>query len=137
MKFDLTVDRHKQWFVPVWVSIGGRKALITFKVDSGCNSLVLSHRTLSKLGIPTDNDTLSKLPEIPGALASGTTDIFRKLGAVSLFHDKKQSAQIGKIPAICHAARQTHDLLGTEVLGLFDGIGFNLKGNKYMELIKA
>ena len=100
MKFKLTVDHNKQWFISAWVH------------------------------------ELSKLPEIYGALASGETDIFRKLGFAALFYDNKQTVQIGKIPALCQAARQTHDLLGTEVLGMFDGIMFNMKGEKYMELIK-
>ena len=136
MKLELTTDRNNQWFVPVWVSVRGRKVLVRFKVDSGCNALVLSHRTLNKLGVPTDRGTLSKLPEIPGALASGATDTFNKLGEVSLYQDSEQTGHIGKFPAICHATRQTHDLLGTGVLGLFDGITINLKGSKYMELVK-
>jgi hypothetical protein len=134
MRFELTVDRNNQWFVQLWVSVGGRKALITFKVDSGCNSLVLSHRTLGKLGILTDKDTLAKLPEVPGKLASGDIHTYRKLGAVSLYQNKGQTAQICKVDAICHSTRETHDLLGTEVFRRFSGVSFNLVGDKYVEL---
>ncbi|MCL2356598.1 MAG: hypothetical protein FWC70_05480 [Defluviitaleaceae bacterium] len=136
MKFELTVDHANQWFIWAWVHIAGRKAYTQFKVDTGCNALILSHRTLKLLGITTDEAELSKLPEISGALAGGTTDIFRKLGAISLYCDKGQAIYAGKIPALCHATRQTHDLLGTEVLRLFSGVSFSLKGNKFMELIQ-
>jgi len=106
-------------------------------VDTGCNALILSHRTLKLLGIATDEARLSKLPEVEGSLASGIIDIFRNMGEISLCHDNKQADPIGKIPALCHAARQTHDLLGTEVLRLFDNVLFNLKGDKHMELVKS
>jgi len=137
MKFELTVDNNNQWFISAWVHVAGRKAYAQFKIDTGCNTLILSHRTLKLLGITTDEAELSKLPEVPGALASGATDIFRKLGAVALFHDNKQTVKIGTITAMCHASRQTHDLLGTEVLGLFDGVFFKLKGKKHMELVTS
>jgi len=115
MKFELTVDHSNQWFVSAWVHVAGRSANVQFKVDTGCNALVLSHRTLRLLGITTTESELSKLPEVSGELASGTTDIFRKLGLVSLYHDNKQATQIAQVPAICHTTRQTHDLFGTEV----------------------
>jgi len=136
MKFELTIDNNNQWFVSAWVHVVGRNVNVQFKIDTGCNALVLSHRTLKLLGITTTETELSKLPKISGELASGTTDVFRKLGVVSLYHDNNQITQIGIVPAICHATRQTHDLLGTEVLRLFDSVSFNLEGNKYMELAK-
>ena len=136
MRFDLTIDHSNQWFISAWVHIAGRKANAHFKVDTGCNALILSHRTLKLLGITTDEAELSKLPQVSGELASGTKDIFRKLGMVSLYRDGGQALHIGKFPAMCHAGRQTHDLLGTEVFRQYAGVAFGLKGNKHMELIK-
>jgi len=131
---DLRVDTHNQWFVSLWVSVSGRKTYTEFKVDSGCNSLVLSHKTLKKLGVSADKENLSKLTSVPGKLASGDTHIYKKLGAVSLFKDKGQTTQVCKADAICHYTQETHDLLGTEVLRQFSGVTFGLVGDKFMEL---
>ena len=134
IKFDMEVDPDNQWFVNVWVAISGRNVFVRFKVDTGCNSLVLSHRTLNKLRISTDKADLSKLMPVPGKLASGDKHTFRKLGAVSLCQDKNQAVQICKADAICHSTHETHDLLGTEVLRQFSNVTFGLIGDKYMEL---
>ena len=132
--FDLRVDTHNQWFVSLWVCIGERRAYTEFKIDTGCNSLVLSHKTLNKLGLSTDNENLSKLISISGKLASGDTHTYKKLGAVLLFQDKGQTVQICKADAICHSTKETHDLLGTEVLRKFSNVSFGLNGDKYIEL---
>ena len=134
MRLDLTVDGNNQWFVPAWVAIGGKCYRVRFKVDTGCNSLVLSHSTLKNMGFSVSEDDLSKLPFLSGKLASGKEDTFVKLGAVSLCQDKNQAKQICKANAICHSTHETHDLLGTEVLRRFSSVTFNLFGNKYMEL---
>ena len=134
IKFSLTVDADNQWFVSAWVIIGSKKHRVDFKVDTGCNALVLSHRTLNKLGFSTKNTDLSKLPSLSGKLASGDKHTFRKLGAVSLCQDKAQTVQICKVDAICHSTHETHDLLGTEVLRQFSGVTFGLVGDRYMEL---
>ena len=134
MKLELTVDSNNQWFVPVWVSIGGKKYRVRFKVDTGCNSLVLSHSTLKNMGFSAIKTDLSKLPPVSGKLASGDEHTFVKLGTVSLCQDRKQAVQICKADAICHSTHETHDLLGTEVLRQFNGVIFSLVGDKYMEL---
>jgi len=70
IKFKLKIDPNNQWFVYAWVTMGGKKSRVEFKVDTGCNSLVISHRTLKNLGYSTKESDLSKLPGITGALAS-------------------------------------------------------------------
>jgi len=134
MIFIMKVDNNNQWFITAWVLIGNRKTPVTFKIDTGCNSLILSHRTLNKLGLSTDIATLAKLPPVSGKLASGDKHIYRKLGGVLLYQDKEQLSQICKANAICHSTHETHDLLGTEVLRQFSGVSFGLAGDKYMEL---
>jgi hypothetical protein len=134
MKLDLRVDNNNQWFVPVWVVIGEKKYRVEFKIDTGCNSLVLSHSTLEAIGISIKEPDLSKLPPIAGRLASGDKHTFRKLGEVSLYQDKNQTLLICKPDATCHTTRETNDLLGTEVLRRFNGVSFFLIGDKYMEL---
>jgi len=134
MKLDLRVDDNNQWFVYIWVAIGGKLKRVEFKADTGCNSLVLSHSTLEGMGFSVEKSDLSKLPPMPGKLASGDIHTYRKLGAVSLYQNKGQTAQICKVDAICHSTRETHDLLGTEVFRRFSGVSFNLVGDKYVEL---
>ena len=136
MKINLAIDKHNQWFVPVWVNISGKKFRVEFKVDTGCNSLVISHSTLKSMGFSTNEADLSKLSSLSGELASGDSHTFKKLGEVSLFQDKNQTTQICKANAICHSTHETHDLLGTEVLKQFHSIFFSLINEKYIELIK-
>jgi len=134
MRFELKVDGRNQWFVYVWVSIGEKKTYVEFKIDTGCNALVLSHSTLSDLGFSIKEADLAKLSPMSGKLASGDIHTYRKLGAVSLYQNKGQMAQICKVDAICHSTRETHDLLGTEVFRQFSGVSFNLVGDRHMEL---
>jgi len=134
MILKLRVDHKNQWFVWAWVAIGTKRHRVEFKVDTGCNSLVLSHSTLEGMGFSVEESNLAKLPPMPGKLASGDIHTYRKLGAVSLYQNKGQTAQICEVDAICHSTRETHDLLGTEVFRQFSGISFNLVGDKYVEL---
>ena len=134
MKFRMKIDENNQWFVTAWVFVGNRKVPVAFKVDTGCNSLILSHRTLNKLGVSTTETDLAKFSALPGKLASGDKHVFRKLGAVSLFQDKNKTVQICRADAICHSTQETHDLLGTEIFRQFNGVEFGLIDEKYMEL---
>jgi len=134
MTFKLKIDSQNQWFVWIWVSIGNRKALVKFKIDTGCNAMVLSHGTLKSLGYSTKEAGLSKLPPVVGTIASGEEHTFRKLGKISLCKDDKQAVQICEADAICHSTHETHDLLGTEVFRQFSGVSFNLVGDRHMEL---
>jgi hypothetical protein len=134
MKIYLEIDNYNQWFVPVWVAIGGRIKRVEFKVDTGCNSLVLSHSTLEIMGFSVSKAGLSKLPPAYGKLASGDKHTLRKLGAVTLYQDKGQTVQICKADAICHTTQETNDLLGTEVLRQFTGVSFGLVDDRFMEL---
>jgi len=106
------------------------------KVDNGCNALVLSYDTLEKLGISTKTADLENLPNKTGRLASGEKHTFKNLGEVSLYRTGEQPIHICNVEAICHATRETNDLLGTEVFSQFTDVNFRLSGNKYMELLK-
>ncbi|MCL2357252.1 MAG: hypothetical protein FWC70_08875 [Defluviitaleaceae bacterium] len=136
MKLKLRVDSNKQWFVSMWVVKGGAKYRVEFKVDNGCNALVLSHDTMKKLGFSTAAADLEKLPNKTGRLASGEKHTFKNLGAVSLYRTGKQPVHICNAEAICRATHETNDLIGTEVLNQFTDVNFHLSGNKYMELLK-
>ena len=132
IKIEMRTDSHKQWFAEVWVVIGKTVKSVEFKIDTGCNSVVLSHKTLKRFGL-VESD-LAKLPKTSGVQASGENHPYLKLGTVSLHQSKNKP--ICKTEAVCHATHETHDLIGTEVFMKFCGVIFNLTGNKYMELIK-
>jgi len=137
MTIEMEIDRNKQWFTFIWVKLGERSALVRFKLDTGCNSLVISHKTLAALGYSASKDSLAKLPSIEGVLASGEKHIFKKLGKIDLYKDQHISLQICKTDAICHETHETHDLLGTEVLQQFSDIRLRLLGNKFIELVRS
>jgi len=130
LRTKMRVDPHDQWFIYAWVLIGGRKLYVEFKVDTGCNSLVLSHKTLKKFGVNIAE--LARLPSITGIQASGDIHDYKKLGTISLFHNK--TLHICDTEAVCHATRETHDLLGTKVFMKFCGLAFNLADERHMEL---
>ncbi|MCL2223769.1 MAG: retropepsin-like domain-containing protein [Defluviitaleaceae bacterium] len=134
MKLKLAVDPNNQWFVPVWVLLNGQMRQVMFKVDTGCDSVILSHSTLKRLNISTEFTDLSKLLGETGRLASGKKSEFKNLGAVSLYSGKNQLGHICDVRAMCHATRKTNDLLGTSVLKQFGNVNFNLADGKYMEL---
>jgi len=135
MRIELTIDPNNQWFATVWVVVDKQKAKIEFKVDNGCNALVLSHETLEKLSIPCKPKDLTKLPDMTGKLATGVKSRFKQLGTVSLYSINKNPLHICNAKAICHASCETNDLMGTEVLQQFTDVNFHLSGNKYMELL--
>jgi len=134
---ELVVDSNHQWFVNMWVALQGRAQEVRFKVDTGCNALVLSHSTLKKLGFSVSEASLAKLQSITGKHAGGEKSSYKSLGEVSLFSHEDRVGHICDVQAICHAARKTNDLIGTAVLKQFRKVDFNLSGDKYMELLKV
>ncbi|MCL2388712.1 MAG: hypothetical protein FWC89_14370 [Defluviitaleaceae bacterium] len=136
LRINLIVDKDNQWFARIWVVLGKRKEVVYFKIDTGCNAVVLSHDTLKRLGFATGSKALSNLPNITGTQVSGDKQVFKKLGTISLYRDREQSVHICDTQAICHAVHETNDLIGTEALRQFCGVNFNLTDKKYMELIK-
>ena len=132
IKIDINIDSRNQWFASIWVLIGKKAILVEFKVDTGCNAVVLSRKTLKKLGLAESD--LPKLPKTSGIHVGGENHPYLKSGKISLHQSK--NTPICKTEAVCHATHETHDLIGTEVFMKFCGLAFNLTGNKYMELIK-
>jgi len=134
VRLELSVDSNHQWFVTMWVTLQGRKQEVRFKVDTGCNALVLSHGTLRRLGLSVSESDLAKLQSITGKHADGEKSNYKSLGEVSLFSHNSQVGHICNVPAICHATRKTNDLIGTAVLKQFCKVDFNLTDDKYMQL---
>jgi hypothetical protein len=94
--------------------------------------VVLSHKTLRRIGVNISD--LSKLPDTIGIQASGEKHDYKKLGSISMFHNK--TLHICDTNAVCHATRETHDLLGTNVFKQFCRVNFCLDDENYMELKK-
>jgi len=130
----IEIDHHNQWFTSIMVKIGNIAKPVRFKIDTGCNAVVLSHSTLRKMGLDTSAKNLARLPEIQGTLASGEEHQFIKLGKVSLHKGNKQLTHICGVEAICHSTHETNDLLGTEVFRHFRNVSFCLIDEKCMEL---
>jgi len=130
----MLIDSHNQWFVDCWILLNSKIKTVRFKVDTGCNALVLSHDTLERFGYSTHPTKLSKLSPMTGTLASGDKHVFRKIGVVSLYRDIKRTVHICDAKSICHSSHETHDLLGTEVLRQFGGVTFSLDSKKFIEL---
>jgi predicted aspartyl protease len=135
MKIEISVDSNDQWFATLAVVVAGKRVNVDFKIDTGCNALVLSRRTLQRLGIEADTQALSQLATTTGRLASGEKSEFKAIGNVSLIGADSRAMHICTAPAICHATRETNDLLGTKVLRQFKHVNFCLREEKYMELL--
>jgi predicted aspartyl protease len=136
MRFKMRVDTNNQWFITLWVMKNDRLIPTEFKVDTGCNAVVLSHDTIKSLGYSTNNTALSKLPSVSAAVATGDKHQFKRLGNISLFRDASQAIRICDVEAVCHPTKETNDLLGTEALRRFSGVTFTLTGDRRLELVR-
>ena len=135
-KIDILMNMSKsgQWLVDLIVKIGNKKVPVRFKLDTGCNGVALSHKTLRNFGISTDESTLSKLTDEVVMLASGERSDFKKLGKIAIY---RGTSKICDTKAVCHIKNQTNNLLGTEVFNQFAQVRFILdKGEEYMELTR-
>jgi len=127
----IKIDNNNQWFATVLVKKGNHTAPVKFKIDTGCNAVILSHSTLESLGYSAKSEDLEKLPSVTGKQVSGDKQIFKDLGEIALY--RNTTTHICNGNAICHATHETNDLMGTEVFKQFTNVAFNLK-EKYMEL---
>jgi len=130
----MDINSNNQWFVGLTVAIKDKQADIEFKVDTGCNCLLISHSTLKNLGISTSQTAIAKLPDTVGLSVSEKIQL-KQIGKISLFYG---DTHIGDFDAYCHATRETHDLLGATVFQAFIGAHFDLiKDNSTLTFIMA
>jgi hypothetical protein len=131
----MTVDKDGQWFVYASVQFkqGGKAKDVEFKVDSGANVILLSKSTLKKFGFDASADSLSKLPNSPATVGSGSEVVFKSLGKVRLY---RGDLYIGNFKAICHPKRETHDLLGSNVLGMGVSLEFLFRKQANMSIVR-
>jgi len=122
---------NNQIFTDLTISANNKSISAEFKIDTGCNTVLLNHRVLNRLGIDTSKETLEKLPIARASIADGTTENYRHIGNIALYTGNKH---ICDVPVICHTSKETRNLLGTTVLHLFNKYSFQVKENTVLEL---
>ncbi|MDR2167747.1 MAG: retroviral-like aspartic protease family protein [Clostridiales bacterium] len=130
-KLPIHIDNSGQILVTLTVAANNRSIDVDFKLDTGCNSVVLSRETLEKLGVKTDAATMSKRAPIEASVADGSVVSFRQAGNVNLYSGRDG---LGEIDVICHATHETRNLLGTSALHKFARYAINVKDYQYLEL---
>ena len=129
MKIRMQIDKQNQWFTNISVVVDKRIAKTEFKIDTGCNCLLLSHITLQKLGLCASD--IAKLPDAAATSVSERIPL-KRVGKVSLYYGKNL---IGTFDAHCHATRSTNDLLGSPILQKFKQVHFDLTAESTMTLL--
>jgi predicted aspartyl protease len=119
------IDSFGQILIELRVLTGNVVADVLFKMDNGCNSVMLNHKTLRNFGINTSPKALEKYPVIGANIVDGSDANFRQIGNFSISYGKMH---IATVPVICHAQRETRNLLGTSVLHKFSKYAVNVKG---------
>ena len=132
LSLPVLIDARGQILTTLRVAIGKSTADVYFKIDTGCNVVLLSHSSLEELGIQTSADALRKLPPVSATIGDGSMADFRIVGDVNLFSGK---THICAVKAICHTTQKTRNLLGTSVLHKFSRYIVQVRGTTYLELI--
>jgi hypothetical protein len=91
---------------------------VEFKIDNGCNIVLLNKDTLRDLGFDVTKEALSKLPNESASLAVGTVSNFKCVGMIVMATETKKF--ICGVKVYCHANKTTRDLLGTSALHQFN-----------------
>ncbi|MDR2168191.1 MAG: hypothetical protein LBE35_10145 [Clostridiales bacterium] len=135
LKIPIIIDKQSNViFVTLTVVINNKVADIPFKLDTGCNSVVLKHKTLQAFGIDTTSKAMRNKPSMPGRLADGTSSNFKQVGDIALYSNGNLLAKTG---VICHATQETNNLLGTSVLHRYLSYKIQVGGDfQYLELEK-
>ena len=131
MKIPISIDSKNQIFATLRVVLNKASIDVRFKIDTGCNVVLLSRSTLADLGFATSHDTLLKLPIVQASVGDGSKTNFRQAGLVALYSG---NLHISSVPVICHTTKNTRDLLGTSVLHKFSKYTIHVKGKMYLEL---
>jgi hypothetical protein len=86
---------------------------------------------LHDLGFNISEAALSKLPDVGASLSDGSTTAFKQVGEIVLIHG---TCRICTVPVICHATKNTRNLLGTSVLHKFNSYKISTHGKTFLEL---
>ena len=133
LNIEMRITQMREWRVSLDVRLRPDSACkpVDFKVDSGCNTVLLSHVSLKLLGMRTIQEELGRLPKKEANIATGEIRTFKSLGKVAL---SLGGVSIGEFDAICHPTRQTKDLLGSNVLMACKNLGFKFGDMSYMTM---
>jgi hypothetical protein len=131
LKIPIRIDASDQIFTTLTAVHKKMSVDVYFKIDNGCNAVIIRRNTLKSLGFDTSPQALGKLPEVNAKLADGRAVNFRQVGEIVLIHG---NCRICSVPVICHLTRQTNDLLGTSVLHKFASYMINTRGKTFLTL---
>ena len=122
-----------QFFVDLTVSANSKILEVDFKIDTGCNVVVLSRNTLKRFGIDVSQKALEKKKIPKTSIADNSMVHYRIVRNISLYSGR---IFICEVPVICHTTRQTNNLLGVGVLHKFEKYAIQLKGETRMALFR-
>jgi len=131
LKIPIRIDANNQIFTTLTAIHNKTPIDVYFKIDNGCNAVIIRRNTLKSLGFDTSVQSLNKLPVVNAKLADGRVTNFRQVGEILLIHN---NCRICTVPVICHLTRQTNDLLGTSVLHKFGSYTISTRGKTYLTL---
>jgi len=131
LKIPIYIDKNGQELTTLITAAGDRAIKTLFKIDSGCNAVLMRRGALQALGFDTSEQALSKLPNVGASLSDGSTTAFKQVGEIVLIHG---TCRICTVPVICHATKDTRNLLGTSVLHKFASYKVSTRGKTFLEL---
>jgi hypothetical protein len=62
IRLSISIDPYNQIFVSLTIAANNANAEAFFKIDTGCNAVILSRKTLNDLGIDTTPKALAERP---------------------------------------------------------------------------
>jgi predicted aspartyl protease len=131
LQIPIRIDENGQELVTLITANGNVAIKTLFKIDSGCNAVLMRRGSLQALGFDTSEAALNKLPDVGASLSDGSTAAFKQVGEIVLIHGQ---CRICAVPVICHATKNTRNLLGTSVLHKFNSYKISTRGRAFLEL---
>jgi len=131
LQIPIRIDGNGQELVTLITANENKSIRTLFKIDSGCNAVLMRRSALQALGFDTSEAALSKLPDVGASLSDGSTTAFKQVGEIILIHG---TCRICTVPVICHASKNTRNLLGTSVLHRFNSYKISTRGKAFLEL---
>jgi hypothetical protein len=131
LKIPVMIDAKNQVITTLNVAANNKQLDVVFKIDNGCNAVLMWRDSLKDLGFDVSQAALNKLPEIGATLGDGSVVNFRQIGEVVLIH---KNCKICSVPVVCHTSKNTRNLLGTSVLHKFGSYMINTRGKTFLTL---
>ena len=131
LQIPIRIDENGQEWVTLITAAENKSIKTLFKIDSGCNVVLMRRSALQALGFDTSMVALSRLPDVGASLSDGSVASFKQVGEIALIHG---TCRICTVPVICHATKSTRNLLGTSVLHKFNSYKVTTRGKPFLTL---